>query len=86
MDPRKRLLLLSAARLYSLGLDLEAAREKLRRLVEKGVSYDSEEMLRAYEEFTVLDGEWKNLEKQHLELRDEIRSRRTDGGNTSNTE
>lgn len=72
MDARKRLLLLSATRLYSLGVDLEAAREKLRQLVERGVSYDSEEMLTAYREFTELDEKWKGLEKQHLELRDEI--------------
>ena len=76
MDTRKELLLASAARLYSIGLELEAAREKLRELVERGVSYESEEMRQAYEEFTVLDEQWKNLENQHLELRDEIRRER----------
>ncbi len=73
MDSRKELLLASAARLYSLGVDLEAARDKLRKLVEQGGSYESEEMLQAYGEFTALDEQWKDLEKQHLELRDEIR-------------
>ncbi|MBR3556119.1 MAG: hypothetical protein IKN89_09410 [Oscillospiraceae bacterium] len=76
MDSRKELLLASAARLYSLGVDLEAARDKLRKLVEQGVSYESEEMLQAYGEFTALDEQWKDLEKQHLELRDEIRRAR----------
>ncbi len=76
MDSRKKLLLLSAARLYSLGVDLEAAREKLRQLVEQGVSYASEEMLRAYEEYTELDRQWKGLEKQYLELREELRRER----------
>ena len=76
MDARKELLLMSAARLYSLGLDVEAAREKLRQLVEQGVSFSSEEMLEAYEEFTAVDGQWRELEKQHLELRDEIRRER----------
>ncbi len=76
MDARKELLLMSAARLYSLGLDVEAAREKLRQLVDQGVSFSSEEMLEAYEDFTTLDGQWRELEKQHLELRDEIRQER----------
>jgi hypothetical protein len=76
MDARKELLLMSAARLYSLGLDVEAAREKLRQLVDQGVSFSSEEMLEAYEDFTALDGQWRELEKQHLELRDEIRRER----------
>ncbi len=67
---------MSAARLYSLGLDVEAAREKLRQLVDQGVSFSSEEMLEAYEDFTALDGQWRELEKQHLELRDEIRRER----------
>jgi len=72
MDPRKDLLLASAARLYSLGVDLEAARERLRQLVERGVSYESSEMKKAYEEFAALDRQWKDLERQHLDLRDEI--------------
>ena len=35
----KDLLIASAARLYSMGIDLEAARERLRQLVEQGVPY-----------------------------------------------
>ena len=72
MDYRKQLLLASAARLYSLGVDVEAARERLRELVEQGVSYSSEEMAQAYRDFADLDRQWKALEQQHLELRDEI--------------
>lgn len=72
MDYRKDLLLASAARLYSLGVDLEAARERLRELVENSVSFDSPEMKTAYEEFAALDKQWKELERQHLALRDEI--------------
>ena len=72
MDIKKDLLLASAARLYSIGVDLEAARERLRELVERGVSYDSPEMKTAYEEFAALDKQWKELERQHLALRDEI--------------
>ncbi len=72
MDPRKDLLLASAARLYSVGVDLEAARERLRELVERGVSYESPEMKNAYKEFSELDRQWKQLERHHLDLRDEI--------------
>ena len=72
MDARKDLLLKSAARLYSLGVDLEMAREKLKQLVEHGVSYNSKEMKDAYREFSELDTQWKELERQHIALRDEI--------------
>ena len=72
MDYRKDLLLASAARLYSMGVDLEAARAKLKELVKQGVSYDSEEMNQAYRDFKELELQWKALEKQHQELRDEI--------------
>ena len=72
MDYRKDLLLASAARLYSLGVDLEAARAKLKELVEQGIPYDSDEMKQAYQAFMELEQQWKALEQQHLELRDEI--------------
>ncbi len=72
MDCRKDLLLASAARLYSMGVDLEAARARLKELVERGVPYDSDEMKQAYRDFKELEQQWKALEQQHLELRDEI--------------
>ena len=72
MDYRKELLLASAAQLYSMGVDLEAARAKLKELVEQGVPYDSDEMKQAYQNFKELEQQWKALERQHLELRDEI--------------
>ena len=72
MDERKDLLLRSSARLYSVGMDLEGARERLKRLVEQGVPYDSDEMMQAYQEFNEIDQQWKVMEKQHLALRDEI--------------
>ena len=72
MDYKKDLLLRSAARLYSLGIEVEAAREQLRKLVEQGVPYDSPEMRKALEEFQELDRQWKTLEQEHLQLRAEI--------------
>ena len=72
MDYKKDLLLRSAARLYSLGIEVEAAREQLRKLVQQGVPYDSPEMRKALEEFQELDRQWKTLEQEHLQLRAEI--------------
>ena len=66
------MLLASAARLYSMGVDLEAARAKLKELVERGVPYDSDQMKQAYQNFKELEQQWKALGRQHLELRDEI--------------
>lgn len=72
MDYRKDLLLASAARLHSMGVDLEVVRVKLKELVEQGVPYDSDEMKQAYQDFKELEHRWTALERQHLELRDEI--------------
>ena len=73
MDYKKDLLLRSAARLYSLGIEVEAAREQLRKLVQQGVPYDSPEMRKALEEFRKLDQQWKALEQEHLQLKAEVR-------------
>ena len=54
MDSRKDLLLRSGARLYSLGLELEAAKERIRELVADGVGYDAPEMVQAAQEYTEL--------------------------------
>ena len=72
MDCRYELLLASAARLYSLGVDLEDARTRLSRFVEGGVSFSSPEMEQAYREFQQFDAQWKELEKEHLSLREEF--------------
>lgn len=72
MDYKKDLLLRSAARLYSLGIEVEAARAQLRKLVEQGVPYNSPEMQKALEEFQELDQQWKALEQEHLQLRAEV--------------
>lgn len=75
MDNNKDLLIASAARLYSMGIDLEAARDQLRLLVEQGVPYNSEEMKQAVQDFKELEQQWRELEKEHLRLRDEIQSK-----------
>ena len=72
MNSDKELLIMSAARLYSVGVELEAARARLKELVDQGVTYSDERMIKAYNDFNELKAQWDNLEKQHLELRDEI--------------
>ncbi len=72
MNSDKELLIMSAARLYSVGVDLEGARSRLKELVDQGVTYSDERMLKAYNDFNELKAQWDNLEKQHLELRNEI--------------
>ena len=72
MDYKKDLLLRSAARLYSLGIEVEAAREQLRKLVQQGVPYDSPEMRKALEDYQELDQQWRGLEQEYLQLKEEI--------------
>ena len=72
VDERKDLLLRSAARLYSLGVDLEDAKERLRALANAGKRYDSPEMANALRAYVDLKKLWDNLEAEHLRLRDEI--------------
>ena len=72
MDERKELLIRSAARLYSLGVDLEGAKERLRQLVDAGVSYDSPKMAQAVGDYHELKKLWMELETEHLKLKDEI--------------
>lgn len=69
------LLIMSAARLYSLGVDLEDARERLRRLVAGGVPFESLEMLAALTDFQTRNARWKAMEKEHLARRDKLLSR-----------
>ena len=68
----KDLLIASAARLYSMGIDLEAARDRLRQLVEQGVPYNADEMKQAVQDFKELEQQWKALEREHLRLRDNV--------------
>ena len=72
MDFKKDLLLRSAARLYGLGIDLERAKDRIRRLAETGTDYSSPEMLNAVEEYTKLKQQWDELEQEHRKLRNEI--------------
>ncbi|MPM33175.1 hypothetical protein SDC9_79744 [bioreactor metagenome] len=68
----KAKLVKQAGKLYTLGVTLENRREKLRRLVEKKIPYDSPQMKETLVEFQAADEEWKRLEKEHLEYRHQL--------------
>ena len=70
MPSDKDLLIISAAELYSLGIDVEGARAKLKELVDRKVPCDSQKMLDVLCNFQELDTQFKPLEKTHLELRE----------------
>lgn len=72
MQAKKELLIRKATRLYSIGMDLDYAREKLRKMVNAGVSFDSLQMINAYEEYKELEDRWNSLEAEYLDLRDEL--------------
>lgn len=59
------------AKLTRLGMTVESRRNKLWQLVEKGVPYESPQMLKALQEFQQTDAEWKQLEQEYLTLRDQ---------------
>lgn len=69
----KAKLVKQAGKLYTLGLAVEKRREKLRRLVEKKIPYDSEQMKIALAELQMADMEWKRLEQEHLEYRNQLK-------------
>lgn len=72
MEYEKELLIKYGARLYSLGIDLEAAKEKVRRLAVQGTPYDSREMMQATDEYSELKSRWDNLEQEYLALRNRV--------------
>jgi hypothetical protein len=61
-----------ATKLTTLGLTVEKHREKLRRLVEKKIPYDSPKMKATLEEFQKADEEWKRLEQEHLDYKRQL--------------
>ena len=72
MKNRKNELVLSALNLVRVGEVLEEAKGKLRKLVEQGVSYESEEMKKALDECLSLQQQWKELEAEHIRLKNRI--------------
>ena len=74
MDMKKELLIKSAARLYSLGIELESAKARIRKLAAAGIDYTSPEMVQAAEDYSELKKLWDSLEQEHLKLKEVILS------------
>ena len=72
MKNKKNDLVLSALNLVRVGEALEEAKGKLKKLVDQGVPYESEEMKKALEECLLLQQEWKVLEAEHVRLKKRI--------------
>ena len=68
----KELLRRQAYRLTMLGLTVERERNKLRKLVEDGLSLDDPRIVQALGCFQTADLEWKALEAEHLRLRQKL--------------
>lgn len=71
---QKQQLVFLAQELAIQGIAVEAARKKLKDLVEAGVPYSAEEMLCGAENFRRQQERWDELEKQYLLLRKEIKA------------
>jgi len=68
----KLLLIKQAARLTTLGATVEKHRGKLKKLAERGVPYDDPKMLNTLEDFQKADNQWKQLETEHIQLRNKL--------------
>lgn len=73
----KALLIEQGAKLTTLGIQVEAARSKLKRLVEvKKLPVTDPRVREALAEFKKLDNEWKLLEQVHLVTRRQLETER----------
>ena len=68
MKNRTNELVLSAIALVRAGEAVEAAKGKLKQLVDQGVAYESEEMKAALQDYLSLQQQWTKLETEHLKL------------------
>jgi len=68
----KQLLRRQAYRLTSLGIAVERERSTLKKLIDRGISYDDPKVAQAVESFQAAQSEWNELEKEHLQLRQKL--------------
>ncbi len=71
-NQEKAMLVKQAKELCKLGLAVERHRERLRRLVDEKVPYNSPQMWNALLEFQAADDEWKRLEQEHLRYKAQL--------------
>ena len=72
MKNEKGELVLTAVQLARLGEELDTARAELKRLVESGAAYDSEEMKTALQSCQALNLRWSALEQEYLARKDSV--------------
>ena len=72
MKNEKGELVLTAVQLARLGEELDTARAELKRLVESGAAYDSEEMKTALQSCQALNLRWSALEQEYLVRKDSV--------------
>ena len=78
MCMKENALVRTAIELIQLRKRLEKARGELRRLVESGTPYESDEMKEALQACMALDLQWRALEQRYLALK-EVQSKKAGG-------
>jgi hypothetical protein len=68
----RTMLIEQAEKLYTLGLNVEKYRDRLRSLAEKKIPYNSIQMKKALIDFSIAENEWKKREKMYLDYRKKI--------------
>ena len=79
MYMQENALVRTAIELIQLGKRLEKARGELRRLVERGMPYESDEMKEALQACMALNLQWRALEQRYLALKEEVQSKKAGG-------
>ncbi len=69
---QRKKLIEGATKLLIVGQKIEYERKLLKSLVANGVQYNAPEMLEALQRFEKYSYEWKQLEVEHLTLRDSL--------------
>lgn len=68
---QKKNMIRTAAKLYTLGIEVEKARTELKRLVECDTPYESAVMVEAYQNFKQLNDAWTSLEIEYQKYIDD---------------
>ena len=73
MQEKKKLIALGAE-LYRLGIEIDASKRRLKKLVEIGMPYDSDEVTSAVLQLQFLQAQWAEEEAAYLQLRENFSS------------
>ena len=73
MQEKKKLIALGAE-LYRLGIEIDASKRRLKKLVEIGMPYDSDEVTSSVLQLQFLQAQWAEEEAAYLQLRENFSS------------